>query len=43
MQVTRGKKKVFILAAIAALAAPPLAQEWPKQRPVQFVVAFSPD
>src|SRR5882762_9525254 len=42
MQVKRVQRKIFALAAIAALAAPALAQEWPKQRPVQFVVAFGP-
>jgi len=42
MQVARVKRKAFVLAALAALAAPALAQEWPKQRPVQFVVAFGP-
>jgi len=33
MQVARVKRKAFVLAALAALAAPALAQEWPKQRP----------
>src|SRR6266849_9526339 len=42
MQVARVKRKVFAFAALAALAAPTLAQEWPKQRPVQFIVAFGP-
>ncbi len=42
MQVARVTRKAFVLAALAALAAPALAQEWPKQRPVQFVVAFGP-
>src|SRR5213592_1181622 len=42
MQLKRALRKVFALAAVAALAAPALAQEWPKQRPVQFVVAFGP-
>ncbi len=42
MQVMRGKRKGFVFAALAALAAPALAQEWPKQRPVQFIVAFGP-
>src|SRR5437667_12863881 len=42
MQVTRVEKKVFVLAALAALAGPTLAQEWPKQHPIQFIVAFGP-
>src|SRR5216117_3680937 len=42
MQLKRALSKVFALAAVAALAFPALAQEWPKQRPVQFVVAFGP-
>ncbi len=42
MQVTRVKRKIFVFAALAALALPALAQEWPKQRPVQFIVAFGP-
>ena len=41
MRVTRGKRRGFVFAALAALAAPALAQEWP-QRPVQFIVAFGP-
>src|SRR6266581_8174432 len=42
MQVMRIEERFFFFAALAALAAPALAQEWPKQRPVQFIVAFGP-
>ena len=42
MQVTRVKRKIFVFVAFAALALPTLAQEWPKQKPVQFIVAFGP-
>src|SRR5437667_8170656 len=42
MQVTRIERKIFAFAALAALALPAPAQEWPKQRPVQFIVAFGP-
>src|SRR6266446_8758101 len=42
MQVKRVQRKIFALAVIAALALPAQAQEWPKHRPVQFIVAFGP-
>src|SRR5882762_4439461 len=42
MQVTWARRKGFVFAALAALALPVQAQEWPKQRPVQFIVAFGP-
>src|SRR5258708_12136642 len=42
MPVAWIRGKVFVFAALAALAFPALAQEWPKQHPVQFIVAFGP-
>ena len=42
MQVTWARRKGFVFAALAALALPAQSQEWPKQRPVQFIVAFGP-
>ncbi len=37
-------KRIFAVAALCAVLAPigAPAQEWPKQKPVQFIVAFGP-